>query len=34
VQEDIRVLERGGLGDRSQGMVRAATDRISVGIEP
>jgi predicted transcriptional regulator len=32
VQEDIRVLEQAGLVDRSQGMVRAAADRISVGI--
>jgi predicted transcriptional regulator len=33
VQEDVRVLENAGLVDRSQGMVRAAADRISVGIE-
>jgi predicted transcriptional regulator len=33
VQEDIRVLERAGLVDRSLGTVRAAADRISVGIE-
>jgi predicted transcriptional regulator len=33
VQEDIRALEQAGLVDRSQGMVRAAADRISVGIE-
>ncbi len=33
VQEDIRALEHAGLVDRSQGMVRAAADRISVRIE-
>jgi predicted transcriptional regulator len=33
VQEDIRALEHAGLVDRSDGMVRAAADRISVGIE-
>jgi predicted transcriptional regulator len=33
VQEDIRALEHAGLVDRSQGMVRAAADRISVAIE-
>jgi predicted transcriptional regulator len=33
VQEDIKALEQAGLVDRSQGMVRAAADRISVGIE-
>jgi predicted transcriptional regulator len=32
VQEDIRALEHAGLVDRSQGMVRAAADRISVAI--
>jgi predicted transcriptional regulator len=32
VQEDVRVLEQAGLVDRSQGVVRAAADRISVGI--
>jgi predicted transcriptional regulator len=33
VQEDIRALEHAGLVDRSTGMVRAAADRISVGID-
>ena len=33
VQEDIRPLEQAGLVDRSLGMVRAAADRILVGIE-
>ena len=33
VQEDIRSLEHAGPVDRPQGMVRAAADRISVGIE-
>ena len=33
VQEDVRVLEQAGLVDRSSGHVRAAADRISVGIE-
>ncbi len=33
VQADIRALEQAGLVDRSSGMVRAAADRISVGIE-
>jgi predicted transcriptional regulator len=33
VQEDIRVLEQAGLVDRSEGTVRSAVDRISVGIE-
>jgi predicted transcriptional regulator len=33
VQEDVRTLEQAGLVDRSQGMVRAAADRISVGID-
>jgi predicted transcriptional regulator len=33
VQEDVRALEHAGLVDRSKGTVRAAADRISVGIE-
>jgi predicted transcriptional regulator len=32
VQEDVRALEQAGLVDRSQGVVRAAADRISVAI--